>query len=364
MSFPGNATDHLPCESDSASLKRMVSLSALVHLLACVVILHSISGPKTIVATEQVVWLPLADIETDEDHHPPAPQPLRQVVPPSQRPEAAPLTPTPHLSDRDTQTDREQIRRGGSESPAESAAESHPSSIAGSITPPRAPAKTAPRKQQQSKDETPKQLSSKERVRDSSPKLHLTPDDLLATLSRLPNGDTTSPSAEAQTTEPVRERALQEARPFSRNAFRSKTGVSDFLPGIPDGDITLLNAKADRYAVFVRRVALQVFSALRQENWHSLSAAEIGRIDGFSVVEAVLSPSGTLLSTRILEHSGSSPFDQALSKAANKGAWDQNPPKGAEAEDGKFRFIFKARTWARRTERGEDRWLLLGTGLL
>ena len=45
--------------------------------------------------------------------------------------------------------------------------------------------------------------------------------------------------------------------------FFGNSGSTDYLPNLPDGDITLLNTKADHFAVFVRRVAARVFAALR-----------------------------------------------------------------------------------------------------
>lgn len=156
--------------------------------------------------------------------------------------------------------------------------------------------------------------------------------------------------------------------PGSGAKFLGASGVPDYLPNLPDGDITLLNAKANLFAVFVRRVASQVFGALRTVGWETMSGGEIARIANFSTVEAVLSPTGDLLKISLVESSGSSRFDDVLSEAARRGAKDRNPPKGAAASDGNIHFIFKARSWVDvGTGRGggpfERRWILLGTGL-
>jgi hypothetical protein len=69
------------------------------------------------------------------------------------------------------------------------------------------------------------------------------------------------------------------AQPFSRSAgssamFYGFSGSNDYLPNVQDGDITLLNAKADKFAVFVRRVAIRIFNLLKQYGWEYLRASE------------------------------------------------------------------------------------------
>lgn len=163
-------------------------------------------------------------------------------------------------------------------------------------------------------------------------------------------------------------------RPFSRPygsgaQFLGLSGTTDYLPNLPDGDITMLNAKADQYAVFVRRVATQVFSQLRTVGWESMRAEDILNISGYSTVRAVLSPSGELLSVILISESGSRRFDSVLVDATKRGATDPHPPKGAESSDGKIRFIFQSKSWVQggsnpRTGAPiERRWLLLSTGL-
>ncbi len=180
------------------------------------------------------------------------------------------------------------------------------------------------------------------------------------------------PQSEKQ---PLREEVSpQETRPFSRPsgsgaAFLGRTGVSDFIPSLPDGDLTLLNTKADQYAVFVRRVATQVFGLLRSSGWETLRASDIQKISKETLLRAVLSPDGKLLRVELLESSGNSRFDDTVIAAAKQGAKDPNPPPGARADDGTIRFLFKSRTWVRYAAASrngapiERRWLLLGTGL-
>ena len=160
------------------------------------------------------------------------------------------------------------------------------------------------------------------------------------------------------------EKPFQTSRSFS--IYANKSGLPDYLPKIQDGDITFLNTKADKHAVFVRRIALQVFGAIREKSWQKLSFSQVRVIPSFTTVKAIMSKSGKLLEVKLIESSGNTKFDDVLEESVSKGAWDQNPPKGAISTDGKIHFIFKARTWSVISGDGllEKRWLLLGTGLL
>lgn len=157
--------------------------------------------------------------------------------------------------------------------------------------------------------------------------------------------------------------------PGSGAAFLGNGGISDHLPNLPDGDITLLNAKANTYAGFVRRVAVQVFGQLRAQGWEKLSMREIQAMTDSTTIEAVLSADGKFLRATILGRSGSTPFDGVVNLSVTQGAQDPNPPPGARADDGLIHFIFKARSWSqigadRRSGAAvEHRWLLLATGL-
>lgn len=168
--------------------------------------------------------------------------------------------------------------------------------------------------------------------------------------------------------------AIEELRPFSRPMasgarFLGDRGSADFLPNLPDGDITMLNEKASRFAGFVRRVATQVFSELRLQGWDSLGASDIIAISDFSTVRVVLSLSGRILRIDLESPSGSFRFDEVVMRASKRGAADPNPPPQAKAEDGNIHLIFKAKSWvaggfnARNGAPLQRRWLLLGTGL-
>ena len=168
----------------------------------------------------------------------------------------------------------------------------------------------------------------------------------------------------------LRESEFNKAIPFEKQSakglFAGPIGSPDYLPNIPDGDITLLNSKADQFAVFVRRVALQVFGAIKRKNWQELSTSELRRLNNFSTIHAKMNKEGQLVSIKLMDSSGSILFDNLVKDSVQFSARDQNPPAEAAAEDGNIHFIFKSRSWVRPTgERGlEQRWILLGTGLL
>ncbi len=302
----------------------------------------------------------------------PTPSKKRQIVSPSHAPESSVSPQTPRLSDRNTVVEKETVRRG---LPSKQVAS--PQTEAISERPPeKSPVKQAtkpepstsnkaqkaqPKPQQTAKAELPKR-----------PSLKLSDKRVLSTVGTVP---IPSPSSDTKTiNEQIEElrssQTTESARPFrkfsSQGAFLGPDGVPDHLPEIPDGDITMLNAKAFKFAVFVRRVAYKVFGEFRQRSWESLPAGEIMRTRGSVMVRATLNSKGELISTELIDSSGSKAFDGVLNGAAKAGAWDHNPPPGAAAEDGNIHFLFEAKTWVRRSPDGvrQQRWILLGTALL
>lgn len=168
--------------------------------------------------------------------------------------------------------------------------------------------------------------------------------------------------------------SLSGYRAFSRAAgsgaaFIGSGGSADYIPNLPDGDVTLLNTKASQHAVFVRRVATKIFAEIRSAGWESVSGGDIDAISEFTTVEGQMDLKGHAISVVLKESCGSKRFDALIIDAVKKGLFDQNPPKVAALEDGNIHFIFKSRSWSRRAtdRRGapyERRWLLLATGLL
>lgn len=283
----------------------------------------------------------------------------RQIVSPSRSPESETAPETNRLSEKNTAVERETLRRGlpakaqqGKKAPPSRQPEEN-------RAPAVSPAKPEPRK-------------NSEAVSKEKPTLRLSDATVLSTVGTvpLPQSSNRKQTLNDRIEEVRRSQATESAKPFSKftssGPFTGPDGVPDHLPEIPDGDITMLNSKAFAFAVFVRRVAYKVFGEFRQRSWETLPATEIRRASGTAMVLAVLNPQGELIKAELLDSSGSKSFDQVLRGAAQAGAWDRNPPPGAAAEDGNIHFLFKARSWVRPGPDGlrQQRWILLGTGLL
>ena len=119
-------------------------------------------------------------------------------------------------------------------------------------------------------------------------------------------------------------------------------GTLDFLPDVQPGDITLLNTKAERFAPFVRRVALRVFQNLLIQLRRELTNATRSNEEAVSM-EALMSRAGDLVGTNVTKRSARVPLssDRLLQQACNDGFFDRNPPPGAEAADGKIHFVLQ-----------------------
>lgn len=309
--------------------------SILIHVL----FFMSVTIPSKVPAPElfEVELISPDALKNIQEH--PAP-PKQQIV---TEPEASTPTDDPQdvrlLAEHSRAVPHEQIRRGD-------APQAGPNPL------PRSPA-TEPKHSVVKKDAAPKPQKLA---------LRLATDQLEKTFH-----DTT-PTESSSSGQPSSYRAF--SRPQGSGArILGIPGSSDFLPNLPDGDITLLNTKASLHAVFVRRVATRVFGALRTGGWDSLRASDIQRVQDFARVRAVLSPKGELLSVELLGQSGNPRFDEVLQTATKQGARDNNPPKEAAAADGNIHFLFYARSWVQFVPSGRDgfpserRWLLLSTGL-
>lgn len=266
------------------------------------------------------------------------PQPTRQIVTTPDNPtEIKPPDSATLLSEKNSTAKKEMVKRGDN--------------LAG------AGGERIPQPASQPEAAEPRSSAS------SKKPLLLRNDNLLAKFASQPQRPTSSTDSTPQS--PTREFSRA---PGSGAAFYGVTGVPDYLPNLPDGDLTLLNTKAVQYAVFVQRVATRVFGEMRQAGWELLRAADIRQIDGPAMVEAVIDSTGNIVSVSLKTSSGSSRFDGVLREAVRKGVVDRNPPSTAAHSDGNIHFLFQSRSWVRPivTPRGaptEQRWLLLGTGL-
>ncbi|MCO6431260.1 MAG: TonB family protein [Deltaproteobacteria bacterium] len=340
-----------------------IGVSIAAHLLFALLALRPWPLPKMQDTVIEVSIVPPQSV-------PPAPQPeqkiTRQIVSPVMPPQSEEKPPeaAKYLSDKDVTAAKESVKRG--DDPAAGASLGKQGAGAPQDRQNATIQKESPRKSAPALSS----LREEQKIQQKAPLTGLLLDD--KTLFEKFSQEAPKPKSllddRAQT-------GSTHSEPFSRPAgsgaaFIGRLGTNDYLPNLPDGDITLLNTKADKYAVFVRRVATAVFAQVRLSGWEHLGAGDINRISDFAVVRAVLDRSGNLVRATVESSSGSRSFDSVLLEAVKKGAKDPNPPESALADDGNFHFIFKSRSWSRASSSArtgapfERRWLLLATGLL
>jgi hypothetical protein len=291
---------------------------------------------------------------------PPVPVPERQIVSPPDEGEEKPPENPRLLSDRDNTVKDEMVRRG---EPA-----------AGSREAKSAPARKAP-PQEQSVQAAPKpppeRAGADVNARASSPKAAALPklDQLLAQPGDLVREGLAEPgelgaAAPEQHASSQRTDLLGHGDPWGSAGLRG--GTRDFLPAVREGDVTLLNTKAEQFAPFVRRVAMRVFEnfviGLRRSYDDGRATEE------FATVEAVMDKRGNLfpLHTRYSSLSAALATDRNLQAAVRDGFFDRNPPPGAESNDGNIHFVFNTRVVLVVDPNGRrvPAWALLGAGLM
>ncbi len=141
-------------------------------------------------------------------------------------------------------------------------------------------------------------------------------------------------------------------------------GSLDYLPDVREGDITLLNTKAEVFAPFVRRVALRVFQNFWISLKKDLAGAPLSAEEQIEA-EAVMDPRGEMIGFTITRRSSriSLASDRRLQQACNVGFFDRNPPPGARFEDGNIHFVFATEIQAAGTPQGGAYWVQLAAGL-
>jgi hypothetical protein len=118
-------------------------------------------------------------------------------------------------------------------------------------------------------------------------------------------------------------------------------GSPDYLPGVRQGDITMLNAKADRFAPFVRRVGLRVFQSFSMEFKQEIYAGTVPEGRDNVEIEAVMTRDGKRVDVFLRQHNGNLSSDRTLlGTFTDQIFFDENPPAEAVAADGKIHFIF------------------------
>lgn len=295
--------------------------------------------------------------------------PKNQIVSPPDSPEETPDK-ARLFSDRDSKTLQETVKRGEPAPPAK---------------PPREIAKPEPAKQ------TPdKQLASKARgetegsdrgsaiakneAKPSSPSTHTAPQIGLSDLFVRPSELARDPVLrKGQSGDGEKTEAGGDLASLSRPelwADPGQRGTPDYLPDVRQGNFTLLNTKADRFAPFVRRVGLRVFQSFSMEFKQKIYAGSVPQGRDNVEVEAVMTPDGRRTDVYLKQRSGNLSSDRVLlGTLTDQIFFDENPPAKAVAEDGRIHFVFalNAQVWYQHDENGRlqpgAHWIF-GAGLL
>lgn len=175
-----------------------------------------------------------------------------------------------------------------------------------------------------------------------APRLFASPADLLAQGFIKDRG--TQQEQQDEQRAPTGNELLSMAPPARRNplSLPGPSGTPDHLPDVRRGNMTFLNTKAHRFAPFVRRVAQRVFEHLVIDQRRNLRLDDVIAARDWVTIEAKLSVDGELVGLVLRSRSGSYSIDESLMNACEQGAWDQNPPPEAQAEDGLIHFIFRS----------------------
>ncbi len=297
---------------------------------------------------------------------PPAPKPIErpQIVSPPDAGEEKEPENTRLLSDRNNRVQQEQIKRGeplpadpdAKPKPPQPVAEEKPAPPApkpqaqAAAKPPGAPAPKAPARAAENAGRRaappPEQLAALPRIDQLLPSAGelirqgvIKPEDSQAAESGSDGG--AQPPAGDQQASVQRNDLLRHGDPWRKGSG----GSMDFLPAVRDGDITMLNTKADQFAPFVRRVAVRVFETFWIQLRRSIGRGMMDSIEEGAVVEAVMDREGHLIEFKTKERSFNAALDtdRTLQSSVQQAFFDRNPPSGAEANDGKIHFLFQVK---------------------
>lgn len=334
-----------------------IGASALLHLIVLGALFAAAVGPKP--------NLRLPSIEVDLDSislaakpAPPAaapapapapaapppdalPEPRRQIVQPSDAGEEIAPQDTRLLSDRDNTVAEEIVRRGDGGTDPDSRDRRLSEAKAPKEKPapaPPAPRAPAPPKPAPAPRAVPPRAAAPARP---------APGDLAGErLAALPSLDKLLPRAEdIARSQPLpeatvaRERSGRDLLNSGGQVFSGAPGTRDLLPRVREGNITMLNTKADLFAPFVRRVAGRVFENLDMSLTGLRNSRNPGRGRTVAWVEAVMDRRGRFVRAELKEQQGLSIVSRLLLDAAQPDTFfDANPPSGAEAGDGLIHF--------------------------
>lgn len=302
---------------------------------------HAAPAPKQVAKAEPAPPAP-----------PPVAVPRQQIVEPSDRGEEKEPPKTNLLSDRNNTVPEEIVRHGdhGTDENATESRLSHKGGGGDTQEPPKQaqapPAAVPERPKPQARPAPPAAAPPKERPRAPAAR---EPGDDAQRLASLPSLDKLLPNAADLAQRQPAPRATPEAQRTGRDllnsggeVFSGRPGTRDYLPHIRQGNITMLNTKADLFAPFVRRVAGRVFENLDLALGTVRSGRPVGNGRAVAVVEAVMDRKGRFVAAKLMESNGLSAagLDRILLSSTTPDTFfDANPPSGAEAADGNIHFI-------------------------
>lgn len=302
-----------------------------------------------------------------------APQPKTQIVSPPDSPEETPDT-ARLLSDRDSKALQETVKRGEPAPPAKPPDKTAKQETAKPVPKPKPP-ETKARGGDVGQDKG--TAITKAEPKTSPPSTRTAPVLGLSDLFVRPSELARDPmmrkgqSGEDDMSEKDgrKDIASLAARP-ELWADPGQRGTPDYLPDIKQGDFTLLNTKADKFAPFVRRVGLRVFQSFSMQFKQQIFSGSVPQGRDDIEVEAVMSKDGRRLQVYLKQRSGNLSSDRVLLGTLNDQIFfDQNPPANAVAEDGLIHFVFalNARVWYAHDSNGRTQpgahWVF-GAGLL
>ena len=307
---------------------------------------------------------------------PPAPQPeaipppKNQIVSPPDSPEQTPEK-ARLFSDRDSKTLQETVKRGEPAPPAkppkEKAAEENAKKLAEQ--------KAAKKARGEAEGLAKGSAETKTEPQKTAPGTKIAPSIGLSDLFFKPSEIARDPVLRKGQSgdDAENETGSKDLASLSRPelwADPGQRGTPDYLPDIKQGDFTLLNTKADRFAPFVRRVGLRVFQSFSMEFKQQIYQGNVPQGRDNVEVEAVMTADGKRLDVYLKQRNGNLSSDRVLLGTLNDNIFfDQNPPKQAIAEDGRIHFVFalNAQVWYARDENGRMQpgahWVF-GAGLL
>lgn len=278
---------------------------------------------------------------------PPVLVPERQLVSPPDAGEEKPPANARLLSDRDNTVKEEMVHRAEPAAGDPDAKPAPPPQEAKVAKPEAAPAPPKPQvaPKPQAAPRPPLARESTHTQVASLPKLdQLLPPagDLISEGLVKPQEARPAPAPQQQASV-QRNDLLRHGDPWRNGGARG--GSLDFLPSVREGDITMLNTKAEQFAPFVRRVAVRVFENFRILLRRSIDSRSAESVEEYATIEAIMDKQGRLLSIQPKDRSTNAALatDRNLQAATREGFFDRNPPPGAEANDGNIHFLFDAR---------------------